>query len=236
MKRIEAVLFDVDDTLFDRRRAQDLVLDILMRELPALFDGVEIGRVREAFRESDRISSAENDAGTLRESFRARRSKLFLDLIGAEQRFWEEAAALYVKHYPTVRAPVSGAEAVVEALGRAFKLGVVSNGFPDVQYRKLETIGVREHFRCVVLSEEVGLYKPDAAIFLHAARLLGVAPEACMHVGDIFEMDVAGAKRAGMRACWLNARGARRPAGDVIPDAEIVSLGELASVIRAIQD
>jgi putative hydrolase of the HAD superfamily len=109
---------------------------------------------------------------------------------------------------------------------------VVSNGFPDVQYRKLETLQIRECFDCIVLSEAVGVSKPEPAILQHAASLLKVEPSACLYVGDLFDMDVVGAKQAGMLACWFNPSGAARPRHDIAPDLEIQELAALLQILR----
>jgi HAD superfamily hydrolase (TIGR01549 family) len=232
MQHVEAVLFDVDDTLFDRRGAQDRVLDIIVKEHAAVFDGLDMEEVRGAFAKSDEITSRENDEGTLQEGFRARRTKLFLEMLHLDLSFWEDIAALYVERLPTVHAPVPGVQRVVEELARGFKLGVVSNGFPDVQYGKLDGLGIRERFGCIVLSEEVGLNKPDPGIFKYAASLLNVQPSACLYVGDLFEMDVVGPKGAGMLACWFNRSGAPRPTDAIAPDLEIRELAALLQILR----
>ncbi len=68
--------------------------------------------------------------------------------------------------------PVPGAVSVVKELSGRFRLGVISNGSPDVQYRKLEAIGLGGIFACVLLSEEIGIRKPDPRIFHIAANAL----------------------------------------------------------------
>ena len=232
MKHVEAVLFDVDDTLFDRRGAQDLVLDIIVKEHAALFDGLDMEEVRRTFAESDEITSKEYDEGTLQEGFRVRRSKLFLEMLQLDVSSWEDIATLYVKRLPTVDAPVPGVRRVIEELAKGFKLGVVSNGFPDVQYGKLDSLRIRDRFGCIVLSEEVGLNKPDPGIFKHAASLLNVQPSVCLYVGDLFDMDIVGAKGAGMLACWFNPSGAPRPTDAIAPDLEIRKLVALLQIQR----
>lgn len=228
----EAVIFDVDDTLFDRRRAQEVILQIIVQELPAVFNGLGFGEIHHAFAESDRIACEEYDAGILRERFRDRRSKLFLQILGLDQSPANTISDLYVTRYPAVNAPVPGALSTVKSLAHVFRLGVVSNGFPDVQYRKLEALQLRQCFACIVLSEEVGIHKPDPAIFQLAASMVNVRPEACLYVGDLFDVDVVGAKEAGMQACWFNPHSLARPAGDTAPDMEICQLSALATNLQ----
>lgn len=227
--RIRAVLFDVDDTLFDREGAQQGILRVILQELPDVFAGLPAEAIRRAFDESDTIALREYEAGVLAEDFRSRRGKLFLRLLDLDEKHADAVTALYVGRYPTIDAPVDGAVSVVRQLADTFPLGIVSNGFPDVQYTKLATLGIRHLFGCVVLSEELKIAKPDPRIFLHAADLLGTAAEGCLYVGDSYESDVVGAKRAGMHTCWFNPQAL--PAGDIKPDIQVHTLQDLLPLL-----
>ncbi len=227
--RVRAVLFDVDDTLFDREGAQQGILNLILQELPDVFAGLPVESISRAFDESDSIALREYDAGVLAEDFRTRRSRLFLGLLGLDEKHAHTVTALYVRQYPTIDAPVAGAVSVVRRLADAFPLGVVSNALPDVQYTKLATLGVRHLFRCIVLSGELKIAKPDPRIFLRAADLLGTAPEECLYVGDSYENDVVGANRAGMHACWFNPRAL--PAADIKPDIQVHTLQALLPLL-----
>jgi len=111
----------------------------------------------------------------------------------------------YLDLYAVVEAPIEGAHHVVERCGEAFCIGVLSNAYPDVQYRKLETLGLHDAFACILLSEEFGARKPDPSIFLEGCRQLQVEPARCLYVGDSYRNDVVGAAAAGMPCCWFNA-------------------------------
>lgn len=202
---IKAILFDVDDTLYDRNLAQRKVLDLIIDQLPDVFGSLEKEHILEAFLESDRISTADFNTGFPFEGLRDNRNRIFLRLIGVAEDYAGTITELYVKYSPTIKAPVVGAVYTVKNLSKMFKVGVVSNGAPDVQYRKLETIGLRNLFSCIVLSEEIGsVRKPDPRIFQLALSTLHVKPSECLFVGDSYDNDVIGAKAVGMQACWLN--------------------------------
>lgn len=97
-----------------------------------------------------------------------------------------------------------GALAVLEQLRRrGVRLGVVTNGSVAAQQQKLDASGIAPYLETCVISEAVGLRKPDPALFLVATSRLGVEPEACVFVGDHLEKDIVGAQRAGMRTVWL---------------------------------
>jgi putative hydrolase of the HAD superfamily len=200
--KIKALIFDIDSTLYDRKKAQVSILEKIIALYPMLFCSLKKERVLEAFLESDRIAVEAFDAGAPSGGLRDLRSKLFLKSVGLSEEYADDITDTYVREYPHVYAPVDGAVEIIEKAKR-FKLGAVSNGLPDVQYRKLETLGIRDKFDCIILSEEVNIRKPDPRIFLLAAEALGLSPVECLFTGDSYNSDVVGAKRAGMYACWL---------------------------------
>lgn len=211
--RIEALLFDVDETLFDRRRAQILVVERFPESLPDLFGDVPADRLHEAWDRSDR--ETENHVATTSDTRASRnvRSALFLRLLDRPEEAADRVTDAYLDIYPTVDAPVDGAAEVVAACAELLPVGVVSNAYPDVQRRKLETLGLRHHFRCIVLSEEYGgPRKPAPEIFLHGCEQLGSDPATTLYVGDSWGNDVIGARTAGLIPCWYN------PASTPVPD------------------
>ncbi len=231
-KKIKAVLFDVDETLFDRNLAQKAVLKLIVKQLPQIFNAFKPEHGLEAFLESDRVATEAFNAGAPSEGLRDVRSKLFLRLLAIQKDYATTITELYVRNYPAVKAPVDGAIPVVKKLSRKFSVGVVSNGFPDVQYRKLETMGLCDLFSCIVLSEEIGIRKPDPKIFHHATSLLHVQPSECLYVGDSYVNDIIGAKTAGMQVCWLN-RELLKPQDEFVKaDFIIIKLEELINILR----
>jgi putative hydrolase of the HAD superfamily len=228
---VAAVLFDVDETLYDRRLAQSLVLERMRTGLAHLLGRVDGEALERAWLESDR--QTENHAFTwpdIRAS-RNRRSGIFLSLLGLPPEAADEVTQLYVATYAQVPAAVAGARQVVAACAARLPVGVVSNAFPDVQYRKLEAIGVRGLLRCVVLSEEFGARKPDPSIFLEGCRRLGMAPGRCLYVGDSFANDVVGARAAGLVPCWYNPQGLEPPAGQEPPALVLRALDDLPAAL-----
>jgi putative hydrolase of the HAD superfamily len=97
---------------------------------------------------------------------------------------------------------------------RGIRLGLVSNW--DIRLRQLLTgLGLLADFDAVVISAELAVEKPDAAIFAAAASRLGVAPAEMLHLGDAWREDVGGARAAGSCAVWYNPAGAPVPEGGV---------------------
>jgi len=231
-ENIRAVLFDVDGTLFDRSLAQRKVLDIIVRQFPHIFNIFEIERVAKAFADSDRITAADFEAGVPSDGLRRKRSQLFLQLLDLREDLADAITEIYVRDYPTIDASMAGAVPLVKELSRRFIVGVVSNGLPDVQYRKLEAIGLQQVLSCIVLSEEIGIRKPDPRIFHHAARLLQLQPSECLYVGDSYTSDVVAAKTSGMLACWLKYGQSVTPDECVKADFVVSSLKQLGEILR----
>lgn len=105
------------------------------------------------------------------------------------------AARNDVELYPEVMA-------CLQRLSRRFPLASISNGNAD-----LSRIGLDHLFRTTVSAHVHGTGKPDPAIFHFACRALGCAPHEVVHLGDDIELDVRGARAAGMHAVWLNRAG-----------------------------
>ena len=228
---IQTVLFDVDDTLFDRNRAQKEILHLIVTELPSLFRGVHTQSILDAFLESDRITFREYEPGMASERFRVRRSETFLGLLGLCEDYAEKITQMYVELYPKVDASVPGAKSLLENLAVRLRVGVISNGLPDVQYLKLETLNIKHLLDCVVLSGDFGIEKPDPRIFHYAAELLCARPGECLYVGDSYNDDVAGSKSAGMLACWFNPRGSAVSRTDIKPDLEVRALDTILGFV-----
>ena len=98
---------------------------------------------------------------------------------------------------------------------RELRLAVVSNWDPGLEHL-LERMGLRAAFRVVVGSADVGVAKPDPRIFRLATDALGVAPEQTLHVGDLYDYDIVGARAAGLIPVLVERRAER---GSVFPGA-----------------
>ncbi|PZA08392.1 MULTISPECIES: HAD family hydrolase [unclassified Meiothermus] len=109
---------------------------------------------------------------------------------------WRTARALYPR-YPEV-------DALLSALSPRYRLGLVTNGVPDLQRAKIYGSNLASHFQAVAVSGELNVGKPDPKIFEWICARLEVAPAECVMVGDNPERDVAGAIQAGMRSVWVD--------------------------------
>jgi putative hydrolase of the HAD superfamily len=115
----------------------------------------------------------------------------------------------------------------LESLARTRRLGIVSNFYGNLD-AILYSEGLRDLFGVVADSGVLGVTKPDAEIFLHAARVLGSGPADCVMVGDSVKRDIAGAAAAGMKTALIAAPGEAPSAGQ---DWTVASVLELEAVL-----
>jgi putative hydrolase of the HAD superfamily len=131
---------------------------------------------------------------------------------------------------PVREAASTNAQLLANLVERGFDLGVVSNGCGNVQKLCMD-LGYAPYLSVIVDSRRVGLYKPDPAIFLHAAEKLGGDPATMMMVGDSFDRDVLPAKKAGMKTAWLEGTAARECPDPSLVDLHLRRLADLPAAL-----
>ncbi|MGJ7579343.1 HAD family hydrolase [Variovorax sp. RHLX14] len=202
--RIEAISLDLDDTLWPIwptiERAEVVLHAWLLREAPRTADLLmKPGMLRE-LREAtarERSDLAHDLSGLRRESIRTALCRSGEDPALAEPAFdaffaERQRVVMYEDALPALR-----------LLSARYPLIAISNGNAD-----LRQTGVDRWFSSGFSAREFGSGKPHAPIFLAAAASVGVQPSAVLHVGDDAELDVIGARNAGMQAVWLAREGA----------------------------
>lgn len=215
--RPRLVLFDLDDTLCDHDSSLRLRLRVAFG---AACDG--LGDVDL----DDLVSSAvaHSVAGT----------DHFAEVLAArgvcDPVRVERAVASYVGDRYRGLALFDESLEVVESIKQQARVGLITNGPSVIQRNKLLRLEITELFPFVLVSEEVGSWKPDPAIFHRALALGGARAEEAVYVGDSPEHDVAGARSAGLRSVWVNRRGRTWPGGPRA-DFEIRDLRQLIPLL-----
>lgn len=118
----------------------------------------------------------------------------------------------------------------LEYLGRTCRLGLLTNGAPDLQREKIAGAGIARYFDAILVSGDIGIGKPDRRIYEAILARLGAAAHEAVMVGNSLETDVQGAQAVGMKAIWVN-RDARRRCNGIIPDSEVATLTELQHIL-----
>lgn len=133
---------------------------------------------------------------------------------------------------PVREAATANTYLLADLAGRGFELGVISNGCGNVEKLCVD-FGYAPYLSVIVDSRRAGLYKPDPAIFIHAAERLGGDPGSMMMVGDSFDRDVRPAKKAGMRTAWLEGVAARECPDPSLVDLRLRKLADLPNALSA---
>jgi len=237
-RKLEAVLFDLDDTLHDDTHAFTSAAEEVAREI-ALERGVDAFALKRAY-----VAEAEGfwhrlSAEQLRNRLSGLREAMWssaLERVGiADPDLAQRSAANYNEYRKKYFSVFPGAVELLRALReRGWKLGILTNGFSETHREKIKLLQIGEYFDAIFIADEVGMIKPDPLLFAHACTTLGSAPARSAMVGDRYERDVRGALEAGLYAIWLNVRNESLPAGVPPPDATCATIGDvLAALDRA---
>ncbi len=97
-------------------------------------------------------------------------------------------------------------ETIQTLYNKGYKLGLVSNGKSPFQENNFYALGLKEFFSTIIVSEAVGMRKPDRQIFEYACKELGCTPNECIFVGDNHKADIEGANNAGMKTIFFSPR------------------------------
>ena len=232
-----AVLFDLDDTLFDHAGCARHALAAVQGCDPALaamtFDALE--RTHAEF-----LEQLHADVMLGRVPLETARRERFRRLLAASGGDATDAvagrlAATYRDSYRESRRAVAGAASLLAAVRARARVGIVSNNLLDEQQEKLRTCALDPFVDALVVSEEIGVSKPDPLIFRVALERLSCPPEHAVMVGDSWAADITGAQGAGIRAVWFNPRGLEPPDARA-PVAQLESFEPVSDAMRVIFD
>ena len=228
MKEIRAITIDLDDTLWEIfpviRRAEQCLYAWLDENYP----GVTARFTSEAMLELRQKISADYPDQSHDFTFLRRTQLAHVGIAaGYGDQFVDEAMDVFlaarnqVELFPEVRP-------ALEYLRQRYVLVAVTNGNAD-----LRAIGIQDLFHDFVSAQLAGAAKPNRRIFDVAIEAGGALPEQTLHVGDHPEIDVDGARNAGMKSVWVNRRGDEWPAALPHPDGIVDHVGQLAAVLEA---
>lgn len=190
--KIKAVLFDIDNTLFD---STTLARMTRINAVKAMIEcGFPLKSVKKGY---DLLMKVVEKHGSNYDQHFDR----LLEVLGSKKNPKIVAAGV-VAYHDTKLAYLKPDPDVIPTLialrDKGYKLGIVSNGRSVKQWEKIIRLGLHHFFHTVVISEDVGSEKPDAKIFQVALEKLKVKPEEAIYVGNCLEIDILGANMAGL--------------------------------------
>lgn len=236
MKQI-AILFDIDDTLYD----QVLPFGKAVQKMFPQLTGVSYETLfkRRAYHSEVSFRMANNNEMTMEEMYRYRVQKTFGEF---DLEVSDEDAMAFQEAYEASQKQLELSPVMEHMLdycqSRDVILGIISNGPAEHQMEKARTMQMGRWIpeEWTIVSGAVGILKPDVRIFRLAQERMGLDPETMdiWFVGDSFANDIAGAAAAGWKTIWLNRRGKALPEGDVAADVVVGNDEELYQAVRSI--
>lgn len=204
MTEIEHIFFDLDHTLWDFEKNSALTFQQIFKEQEITLDFDKFLEVYiplnlkywRLFRE-DKISKEELRYRRLHDVFEKLNYSVTDELI-------HQISEDYIKYLSDYNFLIEGALEILEYLKLKYQLHIITNGFKEVQHKKIIKSGIRDFFNLVVTSESVGLKKPNPKIFDFALQEVNAEPEKCVMIGDSLEADVKGAIDMKMQAIFYN--------------------------------
>lgn len=217
MKSIQAILFDLDDTLLDdtastRAGLRALALQQGLDHVPAAAFQARHQEIIEEL--APRLFAREVNATQAR----VLRFEQLLREFGAARPDGQAANTLYRRAYREAWTLCEGVQDTLQVLrSSGYRLAVLSNYVAEVQREKLEHFGLTGYFDGLFFIEDIPAPKPDPRAFLTICERLNVLPEEAVMVGDSLTNDVKGALSAGLRAIWFNRHSESLSASPGVP-------------------
>lgn len=203
---VKDIFFDLDHTLWDfdknsmlafKRVFKKFKITIEFHAFLKIYEPINVEYWKK-YRE-DKVSKENLRRGRLIDSFN------FFDLIYTTEKI-DEIADAYIKELPFDNHLFEGALEILDYLILKYRLHIITNGFEEVQHKKLKNSGIDHYFSTVTTSEEVGLKKPNPKVFLTALNKANSLPTQSVMIGDSLEADILGANNIGMQTIFYNYR------------------------------
>ncbi len=206
MKNITDIFFDLDHTLWDFDRNSVLAFDKIFKVHHPTIDTEEFITIYAPINQAcwklyqvDQLTHKELRYNRLRQSFDAMQYAISDEAI-------ERISHDYIEFLPENNQLFAGAIEVLDYLMPKYNLHIITNGFAEVQHKKINNSGLGGYFKTVTNSEMAGVKKPHRNIFEFALSLANASKENAIMIGDCIDADVGGAVDFGMKAILFDVK------------------------------
>jgi putative hydrolase of the HAD superfamily len=206
-EKIEHIYFDLDDTLWDFEKNSARLLRNLYDELNLKEKlHCDFETYLAAYKKkNNELWQEYNQKHITKEELRKRRFyETFLGFGLKDFDLSWQVSESYIQRSPFGKELKKGSIELLDRLSVNYNLHIITNGFKEVQLTKIEQCGLQKYFDLIIISEDIGFNKPDVRIFREAERLGNTSKESCLMIGDNFNTDITGAKKAGWQSIWYN--------------------------------
>lgn len=208
-KRYKSIFIDLDDTIYDFRGAS--------RE--AFEEGYILLGYERFFNSFDHFMSLYEphnlklwklygEGKITKPQLNSDRYSYPLRMVGVDnQELADTFCREVLSRIPTKNKVIEGAVELLEYLYSKYDLYILSNGFKELQEHKMQSSGLKKYFKKIILSEDIGINKPNPELFIHALQVANTTIEDSIMIGDMFDTDIAGAAGVGMEQIFFNRKG-----------------------------
>ena len=224
MKNITDIFFDLDHTLWDFDKNSILAFDKIFSEYHPTININEFIEIYVSINQAcwklyqvDKMTHEELRYERLKQSFDALGYKISDDEI-------DRIAIDYIIFLPNNNKLFEGAIEVLEYLTPKYNLHIITNGFAEVQQRKMYHSGLEKYFKTITNSEMAGVKKPHSTIFEFALSLAKVKKENSIMIGDCIDADVRGAMAFGMQAILFDEKEMHSPEEEIMVIKHLLEL------------
>lgn len=206
LNNITDVFFDLDHTLWDFDKNSALTFEKIFNlnnievdttKFLSFYEPINLSYWK-LYRE-EKIDKASLRFGRLNEAFLKVNKKVDREII-------VKLSEDYITHLSTFNHLFENTIDVLEYLSVKYNLHIITNGFKEVQYKKLASSNIDKYFKTVTNSEQVGVKKPNPKIFNYAIEVAKTKVSQSIMIGDNLEADILGAKDIGMDTIFFNVR------------------------------
>lgn len=231
MQKYRNLFIDLDDTVYDFSEAS-------REAFRETYDLLQYGRYFNSFEHYMELYAPYNlmlwgmygEGKITKEELNRRRYSHPLEAVGVNDR---ELAATFCREalsrIPTKGPLMPGAIELLEYLRPKYNMYILSNGFKELQSRKMHTAGIDKYFDKLILSEDIGVNKPNPELFEHALRTTDSKLIESIMIGDMFETDITGAANIGMEQIYYNPKG--KKGHPFVPTYEVTHLLQIKEIL-----
>jgi len=201
---ITDIFFDLDHTLWDFERNSAATFELLFERHQLPIDLQHFNTVYAPI--NRRYWKAYRNAEISKETLRYGRLKDAFDELNLviDDALINHLAEGYIQHLTSFSHVFDHTHDTLSYLKSKYRLHILTNGFKEIQHKKLSGARIDQFFSCIINAEEVGVKKPHPEIFSAALQMAQVKPESALMIGDDLEADVLGALNVGIRAIHFN--------------------------------